>query len=76
MAVLPDPGRSRAVLIGASTYRHLEDLPAVRNNLPGFRDVLVAPALGGLPTDNCTVMAEPARPVDRGRPVRWDADRP
>jgi uncharacterized protein YjbI with pentapeptide repeats len=64
MAVLPDPGRSRAVLIGASTYRHLEDLPAVRNNLPGLRDVLVAPALGGLPADNCTVMAEPARPVD------------
>jgi hypothetical protein len=28
MAVLPDPDRSRAVLIGASTYRYLEDLPA------------------------------------------------
>ena len=73
MAVLPDPGRSRAVLIGASTYRHLEDLPAVRNNLSGFRDVLVAPALGGLPADNCTVVAEPARPVDVYRTLRQHA---
>ena len=73
MTVLPDPGRSRAVLIGASTYRHLEDLPAVRNNLAGFRDVLVAPALGGLPADNCTVVAEPARPVDVYRTLRQQA---
>jgi hypothetical protein len=73
MAVLPDPGRSRAVLIGASTYRHLEDLPAVRNNLSGFRDALVAPALGGLPADNCTVVAEPARPVDVYRALRQHA---
>ena len=73
MTVLPDPGRSRAVLIGASTYRHLEDLPAVRNNLSGFRDVLVAPALGGLPADHCTVVAEPARPVDAYRTLRKQA---
>ena len=73
MTVLPDPGRSRAVLIGASTYSHLEDLPAVRNNLSGFRDVLVAPALGGLPADNCTVVAEPARPVDVYRTLRQQA---
>ena len=73
MAVLPDPGRSRAVLIGASTYRHLEDLPAVRNNLSGFRDVLVAPALGGLLADNCTIVAEPAKPVDVFRTLRQHA---
>lgn len=73
MTVLPDPGRSRAVLIGASTYSHLEDLPAVRNNLSGFRDVLVAPALGGLAADNCTVVAEPARPVDIYRTLRQHA---
>ena len=73
MAVLPDPGRSRAVLIGSSTYRRLEDLPAVRNNLTGFRDVLVAPALGGLPADNCTIVAEPAQPVDVYRTLRQHA---
>lgn len=73
MTALPDPGRSRAVLIGASTYCNLEDLPAVRNNLSGFRDVLVAPALGGLPTDNCTVMTDPATPVDVYRTLRQHA---
>jgi uncharacterized protein YjbI with pentapeptide repeats len=73
MTVLPDPGRSRAVLIGASTYRHLEDLPAVRNNLPGFRDVLIAPALSGLPADNCTILAEPAEPRDLYRTLRQQA---
>lgn len=73
MTALPDPGRSRAVLIGASTYRHLADLPAVRNNLSGFRDVLIAPALGGLPADNCTIVAEPARPVDVYRALRQQA---
>jgi hypothetical protein len=73
MTVLPDPGHSRAVLIGASTYRHLADLPAVRNNLSGFRDALVAPALGGLPADNCTIVAEPARPVDIYRTLRQHA---
>jgi hypothetical protein len=74
MTVLPDPDRSRAVLIGASTYTHLEDLSAVHNNLTGFRDVLVDPALGGLPADNCTVIAEPARPVDVYRTLRQQAE--
>jgi hypothetical protein len=73
MAVLPDPGRSRAVLIGASTYRHLDDLPAVRNNLSGIRDALVAPAQGGLPADKCMVVAEPAAPVDVYRALREQA---
>ncbi|MFG2578254.1 periplasmic substrate-binding domain-containing protein [Streptomyces malaysiensis] len=33
MAVLPDPAASRAVLIGTSRYAHLEQIPAVANNL-------------------------------------------
>ena len=73
MAALPDPGRSRAVLIGASTYSRLDDLPAVHNNLTGFRDVLVTPALGGLSAGNCTVVAEPAAPVDVYRALRQQA---
>jgi Caspase domain/Pentapeptide repeats (9 copies) len=70
MAALPDPGRSQAVLIGSSTYRHLAHLPAVPNNLSGFRDVLVAPALGGLPADHCAIVAEPAQPVHVYRTLR------
>lgn len=40
--VLPDPGQSRAVLIGTSTYTdaRLHDLPAVRNNLLDLRSTL------------------------------------
>jgi actin-like ATPase involved in cell morphogenesis len=59
MAILPDPHLSRALLIGTSTYEHLEDLPAVRNNLTGFRDALVDPARGGLGADRCTIIQEP-----------------
>jgi len=59
MTALPDPGRSRAVLIGASTYSHLEDLPAVHNNLTAFRDVLINPALGGLTAGKCRILKEP-----------------
>jgi Caspase domain len=58
MTALPDAGRSRAVLIGASSYRHLENLPAVANNLIGFRDVLIDPALGGWRADRCAIVAE------------------
>jgi uncharacterized caspase-like protein len=73
MTALPDPGHSRAVLIGSSTYRHLANLPAIGNNLSAFRDVLVDPALGGLPADNCTVVAEPATPIDVYRELRKHA---
>ena len=73
MTALPDPDRSRAVLIGTSTYSHLEDLPAVHNNLTGFRDVLIDPALGGLPADKCTIVDEPASDRDVYRALRNDA---
>jgi Caspase domain len=73
MAALPDPGRSRAVLIGASSYRHFEDLPTVHNNLAGFRDVLINPALGGLSADNCTVVEEPSSSLDIYRVLRMAA---
>jgi actin-like ATPase involved in cell morphogenesis len=60
MTVLPDPGSSRAVLVGASTYKHLKNLPAVRNNLTGFREVLLNPALGGLSANKCKILEEPS----------------
>jgi actin-like ATPase involved in cell morphogenesis len=57
---LPDSLLSRAVLIGTSIYEHLENLPAVRNNLSGFRDALVDPERGGLRADRCKIIQEPA----------------
>jgi len=73
MAALPDPGRSRAVLIGASTYSHLPALAAVRNNLIGFREVLLHPALGGLPADKCTILEEPPSGRDLYQALREQA---
>jgi len=64
MTALPDPERSRAVLIGTSTYSRLENLPAVRNNLTGFRDVLIHPALGGLPVSKCKILENPPKAED------------
>lgn len=59
MAVLADPERSEALLIGVHSYSTLEDLPAVARNLEGLSTVLNDPAVWGLPSDRCTVLAQP-----------------
>lgn len=58
MSRVPDPARSRAVLIGASRYGALPDIPAVRANLTGLEAAL---AVG-----KCTVVPEPATVKDIG----------
>jgi hypothetical protein len=57
--VLPDPERSRVVLIGVSRFTdpELPDLPAVRNNLDGLAACLRS-------AGRCTVVADPQAPVD------------
>lgn len=49
LTALPDPGTSRAILAGVSRYEHLDDLPAVENNLSGLVAAFTDPALWGLP---------------------------
>ncbi|ALG12116.1 caspase family protein [Kibdelosporangium phytohabitans] len=58
MARLPDPVRSRAVLIGAATYAdpELHDLPSVRNNVADLAAILTSGHGTGLPTEHCTVL--------------------
>ncbi|MDT0482601.1 MULTISPECIES: hypothetical protein [Streptomyces] len=56
---LPDPARSRAVLIGVDHYDHLDDLPAVRNNVRHLAELLMAPDLWGLPLEQCAVLENP-----------------
>ncbi|MGW0814285.1 caspase family protein [Streptomyces viridiviolaceus] len=60
MAVLSDPARSRAVLVGVHHYTALEDLPAVAANLEGLRSALTSGDVWGLPEEACTVIAQPA----------------
>nr|WP_280923499.1 PQQ-binding-like beta-propeller repeat protein [Streptomyces palmae] len=59
MVSLPDPALSRAILIGAHSYRKLPDLPPVEQNLMGLRQALEHPSVWGLPTSHCTVVAQP-----------------
>ncbi|MGW7572351.1 caspase family protein [Streptomyces sp. NPDC054765] len=56
---LPDPTRSRAVLIGVDRYRHLADLPAVGNNVRQLAALLKDPRLWGLPPQHCVVLHNP-----------------
>jgi hypothetical protein len=59
-AVLSDPKRSQAVLVGVHRYSGLENLPAVAANLEGLRRALTDPAVWGLPWDACTVLPQPS----------------
>lgn len=59
MSVLPDPGATRAVLIGTSHYDHLESLPAVSNNLTALAEALTGPTSWTLPQEHCTILSNP-----------------
>ncbi|GLW92805.1 caspase, EACC1-associated type [Actinokineospora globicatena] len=56
---LPDPARSRAILIGTTDYQRLPDLPAVRANLRDLAAALTDPDLGGFAPEHCVVLANP-----------------
>ncbi|WP_331734263.1 MULTISPECIES: caspase, EACC1-associated type [unclassified Streptomyces] len=60
MSVLPDPGASRAVLVGTSRYQHLEQLPAVSNNLQALAGILSSTLSLQLPTQHVAVVENPA----------------
>jgi hypothetical protein len=55
---LPDPQRSRAVLIGTSEYKdeNLPDVPQVRANLRDLRATLTDPVYGVIQAANCDVI--------------------
>ncbi|MFD3581995.1 caspase domain-containing protein [Streptomyces sp. NPDC058683] len=63
MSRLPDPARSRAVIIGVDSYGALPDLPSVVNNVNRLAKVLGDPDLWGLRCpDQCTVLLNPPSP--------------
>src|SRR5215472_4906117 len=59
MDTLPDPARSRVVLIGVANYRKLNPLPAVHNNLTALASALRSEKLWGLPPEHCAVVEDP-----------------
>ncbi|MFK4687407.1 caspase, EACC1-associated type [Streptomyces pristinaespiralis] len=74
MSVLPDPGASRAVLIGTSRYDHLEQLPAVSNNLTALADLLTGPLSLRMPAPHVTVVENPPDPATVMEPLRQAAE--
>ncbi|MFJ8886020.1 caspase family protein [Streptomyces sp. NPDC102402] len=70
MTGLPDPGASRAVLIGTAAYRHLHALPAVEANLADLRTELCDATVWGLPRQHCAVVADPQHAAAMLDPVR------
>jgi putative AlgH/UPF0301 family transcriptional regulator len=70
LAPLSDPHHSRVVLVGASTYAHLPQLPTVAANLSGLSGVLTDPLLWGLPPEHCRVVSDPKTPQQVERALR------
>lgn len=64
----PDPGRSRAVLIGTSGYtdEKLPDLPEVRPTVDGLAAALTDADLGVFTRDGCTVLHDEGSISDIG----------
>ncbi|MFE7129455.1 LCP family protein [Streptomyces sp. NPDC057638] len=73
MSVLPAPGASRAVLVGTSHYQHLEQLPAVSNNLRALKELLSSPLSLQLPAQHVTVVENPDAALTVVREVRQAA---
>ncbi|MFC3455529.1 caspase, EACC1-associated type [Amycolatopsis speibonae] len=61
-AGLPDPRKSRAVLVGVSEYATLEELPGVANNIEALNRAMTDPELWGLPEEHCVALLNPESP--------------
>ncbi|MGE6736438.1 caspase, EACC1-associated type, partial [Streptomyces sp. NPDC059900] len=57
--VLSRGDTSSAVLVGCHQFAHLDDLPAVKNNLNGLQAALTDPTIWGIPRDRVKVLHQP-----------------
>jgi putative AlgH/UPF0301 family transcriptional regulator len=73
MTDLADPRASHVVLIGASAYRHLDPLPAVRENVRALAEVLKDRDLWGIAESNCSTIVDTAEPASVSRVLRTAA---
>jgi hypothetical protein len=58
-AQLPDPARSRVVLVGPAEYEHLSPLKSVANNIARLGELLTDETIWGLPPENLTSLTDP-----------------
>lgn len=76
MTRVPDPARSRAVLIGTGHHKqasNLPELPAVRANLLDLRAVLTDAVTGTVQPEHCVVVGDPEVPAHIGNVVTREA---
>jgi hypothetical protein len=69
MAWLPDPARSRAVLIGVSRYHRLPSIAAAGSDVTDLAALLRQPEVWGLPAGHCTVVENPRSAADLLDPI-------
>jgi hypothetical protein len=67
---LPDPAKSRVLLIGMPDYAELDPLPAVENNIRRLRELLTDSDLWGLPESNCITIVGDDDPRTIPRAIR------
>ncbi|MEU5726357.1 caspase family protein [Micromonospora sp. NPDC047738] len=68
-AYLPDPARSRAVLIGVSAYTRMPAIPAAAANVAALSAVLTDADRWGLPAENCRLVVDPVTAQDILDPI-------
>ncbi|MEU6731776.1 HAMP domain-containing sensor histidine kinase [Streptomyces physcomitrii] len=73
MRSLPSPEHSRVVLIGASLFEELAELPAVAANVAALRGLFTSEEVWGLLKRHCLVVAEPRAPREVSAAVRQAA---
>lgn len=76
MTRVPDPARTRVVLIGTGHYKQagsLPELPAVRANLLDLRAVFTDAVAGIVPPEHCVVVGDPEVPAHIGTVVTREA---
>jgi uncharacterized caspase-like protein len=73
---LPDPERTRVVLVGCARYAdpRLPPLPSVRANLTDLGAALMSASGIRLPATHCTVVSDPAGPAMVGSALRRAAE--
>lgn len=73
---LPDPHRSRAVIIGTSRFDSVDlpDHPVIRNNVKGLADVLTEAGGGLFHENNCASLVDETNMSELGRAVKAAAD--
>ncbi|MEU6909620.1 caspase family protein, partial [Streptomyces coeruleorubidus] len=67
--ILPDPVKSRAVLIGVSEYTTLPPLPTVSKNVSTLKDILTGSTSWALPPSHCIAIENPRTPEELVDPV-------